>query len=45
LGKLKHRIKLAHEIDKVQHAITKENHERSWLRTTADALEVELSDE
>jgi ATP-dependent RNA helicase DDX24/MAK5 len=45
LDKLKHRVELAKEIDKIQHKATKENFEKNWMKTTAEALEIELSDE
>jgi ATP-dependent RNA helicase DDX24/MAK5 len=45
LAKLKDRVTLARQIDAASHAVKKANHERNWLKETAEALEVELSDE
>lgn len=45
LDKLKARVELAREIDKIQHKITKDNYENNWLKTTAEAMEIELSDD
>jgi ATP-dependent RNA helicase DDX24/MAK5 len=45
LDKLKERVQLAREIDKVQHSVTKKKHEHNWLKITAEALELELSDD
>lgn len=42
LDKLKARVQLARQIDVVQHKANKERHERSWLKETADAMEIEL---
>lgn len=42
VDKLKERIQLAREIDTAQHRVRKEKHERSWLKETAEAMEVEL---
>lgn len=45
LDKLKTRVEIAREIDKIQHGTTKENHDKNWLKITAEALEIDLSDE
>jgi ATP-dependent RNA helicase DDX24/MAK5 len=46
LNKLKARVQLAREIDKAQHRISKHNHEKNWMKETAEALDVILdSDE
>lgn len=45
LEKLKQRIQLARGIDKVQHSTSKQKHEENWLKITAKALELELSDD
>jgi ATP-dependent RNA helicase DDX24/MAK5 len=45
LDKLKERVQLARDIDKVQHSATKKKHEKNWLKITAEALELELSDD
>ncbi|KAL1949173.1 hypothetical protein VTO73DRAFT_10979 [Trametes versicolor] len=42
LDKLKARIQLARSIDNAQHKIKKENHERNWLKETAEAMELVL---
>lgn len=42
LDKLKARVQLARQIDVTQHKANKEKHEKSWLRETADAMEIEL---
>jgi len=45
LDRLKGRVELAREIDRIQHGETKENHDKHWLKVTAEALEIDLSDE
>jgi hypothetical protein len=45
LDRLKGRVELAREIDRMQHGATKENHDKNWLKVTAEALEIDLSDE
>ncbi|TBU38454.1 DEAD-domain-containing protein [Dichomitus squalens] len=42
LDKLKARVQLAREIDRLQHKAKKERHERSWLKEAAEAMEIEL---
>jgi ATP-dependent RNA helicase DDX24/MAK5 len=42
LDKLKARVTVARQIDKAQHKHRKENHEKNWMRETADAMEIEL---
>lgn len=42
LGHLKERIRLARQIDAQQHRVKKQNHERSWLKEAAEAMEIEL---
>ncbi|KAH8996729.1 ATP-dependent RNA helicase [Lactarius akahatsu] len=42
LDKLKRRLRVAKEIDAVQHRANKAIHEKKWMRVTADALDVEL---
>lgn len=42
LDKLKARIQVAKRIDSVQHKIKKQNHEKHWLKETAEAMELEL---
>ncbi|KAG8799880.1 ATP-dependent RNA helicase [Serendipita sp. 399] len=45
LEHLRERVLLAREIDRIQHSTTKENHEKNWLKITAEALELDVSDE
>lgn len=45
LDRLKGRVELAREIDRIQHGATKENHDKNWLKVTAEALEIDFSDE
>ncbi|KAF8708201.1 DEAD protein, partial [Rhizoctonia solani] len=42
LDRLKHRVQLARQIDAAQHKVKKDNHEKNWLKETAEALEIEL---
>ena len=42
LDKLKPRLQLAKQVDKQQHQIKKANHERNWLKATAEAMDIEL---
>ncbi|TFK73479.1 DEAD-domain-containing protein [Pluteus cervinus] len=42
LDKLKARVMLARQIDTAQHKVTKANHERNWMKETAEAMEIEL---
>ncbi|KAF5310717.1 hypothetical protein D9619_008153 [Psilocybe cf. subviscida] len=42
LDKLKTRIQLARKIENAQHKIKKTNHDRNWMRETAETLGVEL---
>jgi len=42
IDKLKARVQLARQIDTAQHKVKKENHDRNWMKETAEALEVEL---
>ncbi|KAI9465910.1 ATP-dependent RNA helicase [Lactarius psammicola] len=42
LDKLKRRLRVAKEIDSMQHRANKANHEKKWMRATADALDIEL---
>ena len=42
LDKLKRRLRVAKEIDSVQHRTNKATHEKKWMRATADALDIEL---
>ena len=42
LPKLRERIRLAKKIEKAQHGVKKENHEKNWLREAAEAMDVDL---
>ncbi|EIW66497.1 hypothetical protein TREMEDRAFT_65359 [Tremella mesenterica DSM 1558] len=42
LPKLKERIRVAREIEKAQHGVKKENHDRNWLREAAEAMDVDI---
>ncbi len=42
LDKLKLRIRVAKDIDRLQHRDNKAKHEKKWMRTTAEALDIEL---
>lgn len=45
LAKLRERVALARQIDNAAHNVQKANHEKNWLRETADALGIDLSDD
>ncbi|KAF5343466.1 hypothetical protein D9758_011860 [Tetrapyrgos nigripes] len=42
LDKLKARVQLARKIETAHHKVRKENHEKNWMRETAEAMEIEL---
>ena len=42
LPKLRERIRLAREIEKMQHLVKKETHDRKWLQEAADNLGVDI---
>ena len=42
LDKLKYRVQLARKIETSRHKIKKANHEKTWMRETAEAMEIEL---
>jgi len=42
LPKLKERIRIAKEIEKAQHQVKKVNHERSWIKEVAEAMDVDI---
>ena len=42
MDKLKARLQLAKDIDKLSHKDRKAKHERNWLRETAEAMDIEL---
>jgi ATP-dependent RNA helicase DDX24/MAK5 len=45
LDRLKARVELARQIDKIQHGVAKENYDKKWLKETAEAMEIELDDD
>lgn len=42
LDRLKARVQLARKIENTQHKIKKTNHDRNWMRETAEVLGVDL---
>lgn len=42
LDKLKIRVQLARKIENFRHKIKKTNHDRKWMKETAEALGVDL---
>lgn len=44
LDRLKARVELARQIDKMQHGVAKEDHDKKWLKETAEAMEIELDE-
>ena len=42
LDKLKTRVQLARKIENAQHKIKKVNHDRKWMKETAETLDVDL---
>lgn len=42
LPKLRERITLARDIEKAQHQVKKENHDKNWLRETAEAMDLDI---
>lgn len=42
LDKLKARVTIARKIEMTQHKIKKQNHDRNWMKETAEAMEIEL---
>lgn len=42
LPKLKERIALAKEIEKAQHYVKKDNHDRNWLKEAAEAMDLDI---
>ena len=42
LPKLRERIRTAKDIEKAQHSVKKENHDRNWLREAAEAMDVDI---
>jgi ATP-dependent RNA helicase DDX24/MAK5 len=44
LDSLQRRLKLALEIDKAQHKVTKANSDEKWMRDAAEAMELDISE-
>lgn len=42
LDKLKQRIVVARKIDAANHKVKKDNHEKSWIKEAAEALEIDI---
>ncbi|KAF9239814.1 ATP-dependent RNA helicase [Melanogaster broomeanus] len=42
LDNIRKRVQLARKIDSQQHRVKKQNHERKWLKETAEAMDIEL---
>lgn len=42
VDKLKQRVQLARQIETAHHKIKKANHERNWMKETAEAMEIDL---
>jgi hypothetical protein len=42
LDRLKGRLRIAKEIDGLQHRASKAAHDKKWIRATAEALDIEL---
>ena len=42
LPRLKERVSVARDIEKAQHEVKKENHDRNWLKEAADDLGVDI---
>jgi ATP-dependent RNA helicase DDX24/MAK5 len=42
MPKLKERIRVAREIEKAQHEVKKQTHDRNWLKEAAEAMDVDL---
>lgn len=42
LDKLKQRIMVARKIDSANHKVKKDNHEKSWIKEAAEALEIDI---
>ncbi|KAL1411908.1 ATP-dependent RNA helicase [Vanrija albida] len=45
MPKLKERIALARDIEKAQHAVKKDNHDRNWLKEAAEAMDIDIDPE
>jgi len=42
VDKLRHRVSLARRIDAASHKISKENHDRNWMKKTAEEIGVDM---
>lgn len=42
LPRLKERIRVAQAIEKAQHEVKKDTHDRNWLKEAAEAMDVDL---
>lgn len=42
LPKMRERIRVARAIEKAQHHVKKDNHEKNWLRETAEAMDIDI---
>ncbi|KAJ7240814.1 P-loop containing nucleoside triphosphate hydrolase protein [Mycena haematopus] len=42
MDKLKERVQLARQIESAHHKVKKANHDRKWMKETAEAMEIEL---
>ena len=45
LDRLKARVELARQVDKMQHGVAKDKHDKKWLKETAEAMEIELDED
>ncbi|KAI9632805.1 P-loop containing nucleoside triphosphate hydrolase protein [Dioszegia hungarica] len=45
LPKLKERLRVAQAIEKAQHEVKKETHDRNWLKEAAEAMDIDLDDD
>lgn len=45
LDKLKARVQLARQVELGEHKVKKNNHDRNWMKETADALGVDYDEE
>jgi ATP-dependent RNA helicase DDX24/MAK5 len=39
---MRERIRVARAIEKAQHHVKKDNHEKNWLRETAEAMDIDI---
>ena len=45
IDRLKARVELARRIDRMQHGVAKDKHDKKWMKDTAEAMEIELNDD